>query len=107
MILQNNRWKVRNDLLPPSLPRRAPPSVSPFFLFLGLFVFQSFCLSLSILIHISSFKIVQILLKSFDLLQIDGAHWLTISITGLEFCNILLQSVQTRWHYRSNTTYKT
>ena len=74
MILQNNRSKVRNDLLPPPLPRRAPPSVFPFFLFLGLFVFQSFCLSLLILINISSFKVVQILLKSFNMLQIDGAH---------------------------------
>ena len=74
MILQKNRSKVRNDLLPPPCPAVPPPSVFPFFLFLGLFVFQFFCLSLLILIHISSFKIVQILLKSFNMLQIDGAH---------------------------------
>ena len=47
------------------------PSV---FLSLYLCVFRS--LSLFIFVHLSSFKIVQILLKSFDLLLIDGANWL-------------------------------
>ena len=93
----NLRWiKFVMTYPHPLWPCRAP-SLSFFlpFLFsvLGLFVFSSFslsvfvsfslclCLSLLILVHLSSLNIVQILLKSFDMLLIDGTHLLKISIT--------------------------
>ena len=41
-----------------------------------------------LLVHLSSFKTVQILLESFDMLLIYDARWLTISITLLKFCSI-------------------
>ena len=55
-----------------------PFSLSAFvYLCVSMFVFVCLCLSLFILVHPSSFKIVQILLKSFDMLLIDGTQSMT------------------------------
>ena len=77
-----------------------PPFCLSFLLFSGLFAFHAerwslylgVFLSLSLLLvmnQYSSFKIVK-KLKPFDMLLIDGAHLLAISITLLELCNNLL-----------------
>ena len=44
-------------------------------------VFVSLFLSFFVYVHLNSFKIVQIVLKSCDMLQKDGANCLTISIS--------------------------
>ena len=66
-------------------------------------VFVFLCLSIFIFVHLNLFKIVQIVLKSFNMLQIDGANWLTISIS-LQYIIGSFTNKMTLVIRRSNTT---
>ena len=99
-------------------PRPAVPSPLPFLSFvLSVFrsyrhsIFQSFCLciflsfylclclSLLILVHLRSSKFFWNHL--IHMLLIDGAHWLTISNTLLEFCNMFTSGRNMDWEKKN------